>query len=178
MTLNLALAIPRVVVGLIMTAHGLQKLGWLGGHGIAGTSAFFSSLGFRPGRIWAWVVALSEVLGGLLMALGLFSPVGPMLVLASLAVGMVVVHWPNGFWNMSGGIEWPLALIAVAISSAIAGPGGLSLDAVLGIRLPVEADIALIILTALGVLAAFVSRLLPDVRIFGGRDRRSTPMQS
>jgi putative oxidoreductase len=178
MTLNLALAIPRVVIGLMMTAHGLQKLGWLGGHGIAGTSAFLSSLGFRPGRTWTWVLAASETVGGLLMALGLFSPVGPLLVLAGLAVGTIVVHWPKGFWNMNGGIEWPLALMAVALSSAISGPGSLSIDALLGIRLPMEADGALIILIALGVLAAFASRLMPELNIFGGRGRRSTPTQS
>src|SRR3977135_2778119 len=134
MTFDLALAIPRVVIGLIIAAHGLQKLaGWLGGHGISGTAGFLAQLCFRPARFWAWGLALAETIGGVLMALGLFSPVGPALVAAAMLTALLVVHRPNGFWNMNGGVEWPLTLIAVALSSAITGPGAYSLDNAFGI---------------------------------------------
>ena len=50
--MDLGLLLARLVLGLLMAAHGSQKLfGWFGGHGIAGTSGFFEALGFRPGRL-------------------------------------------------------------------------------------------------------------------------------
>jgi putative oxidoreductase len=179
MTLDLALAIPRVVVGILLTAHGLQKLsGWFGGHGISGTAGFLAQLGFRPSRPWAWALALSETIGGLLMALGLLSPVGALLILSAILVAAIVVHVPKGLWNANGGVEWPLTIIAVALSSAIAGPGAYSLDAALGIRLPAEFVGALIVLIALGVLAALGSRVTIDRDRLGWRSRRAAPGRS
>jgi putative oxidoreductase len=173
MTLELALAIPRVVIGLILAAHGLQKLaGWFGGPGIAGTTGFLAQLGFKPARFWAWGLALAETIGGLFMALGLLSPVGPALVAAAMTMALFVVHLPNGFWNANGGIEWPLALISVATSAIVAGPGAYSLDAALGIGLPVTASAAVVVLAALGVLIALASRLDLEPGRFGWRTRR------
>lgn len=160
MTLDLALAIPRVVIGLILAAHGLQKLvGWFGGPGIDGTTGFLSQLGFKPARFWASGLAVAETFGGLLMALGLFSPVGPALVAAAMVTALLVVHRPNGLWNANGGIEWPLTLIAVALSSAIGGPGAYSLDAALGTHVSAGVSLALVVLVVLGVLTALASRL-------------------
>lgn len=177
MTLDLALAIPRVVIGLILVAHGLQKLiGWFGGHGIAGTAGFLAELGFKPARFWAWGLAVAETFGGLLMALGLFSPVGPALVAAAMVTALLVVHRPNGFWNANGGVEWPLTLIAVALSSAITGPGAYSFDAALGISLPTDVSSPFVVLVALGVLFALASRLTPSKR-FASRPWRSTTLR-
>jgi putative oxidoreductase len=177
MTFDLALAIPRVVIGLILAAHGLQKLvGWFGGHGIAGTAGFLAQLGFKPARFWAWGLALAETFGGVLMAFGLFSPVGPALVTAAMVTALLVVHRPNGFWNTNGGVEWPLTLIAVALSSAITGPGAYSLDAALGIRLATDVSTALVAMVALGVLMALVSRSTAT-RTLGSRPWRSTPLR-
>jgi putative oxidoreductase len=70
--LNLGLLLIRVIFGLVMVAHGAQKLfGWFGGYGLAGTGGFFESLGFRPGRMFAAGAALSEFTGGWLFTLGL-----------------------------------------------------------------------------------------------------------
>ena len=70
--ISLGLLIARVVLGLGMAAHGAQKLlGWFGGYGLTGTGGYFESLGFRPGRTFAAANSLSEVTGGLLLALGL-----------------------------------------------------------------------------------------------------------
>jgi putative oxidoreductase len=177
MTFDLALAIPRVVIGLILAAHGLQKLvGWFGGHGISGTAGFLAQLGFKPARFWAWGLALAETFGGVLMALGLFSPVGPALVAAAMVTALLVVHRPNGFWNTNGGVEWPLTLIAVALSSAITGPGAYSLDAALGISFSTEVSAALVLMVALGVLIALVSRLTATRRL-ASRPWRSTPLR-
>jgi putative oxidoreductase len=124
----------RLVLGLLMAAHGAQKLfGWFGGHGLAGAGGFFESLGFRPGRLFASAAGISEFGGGLLVTLGLFGAVGPALVLSVMIVAAVSVHAPNGLFAMSNGIEVPLLYGVGALALALAGPGLFSLDALLGL---------------------------------------------
>lgn len=124
----------RLVFGLLMAAHGAQKLfGWFGGHGLSGTGGFFESLGFHPGRLFAAAASLGEVGGGILTALGLFGPVGPALMVSVMVVAALSVHWPNGLFAASNGIEIPLLYGAGAAALALTGPGALSLDALLGL---------------------------------------------
>jgi putative oxidoreductase len=81
MLFNLSLLLLRLVLGLIFLGHGAQKLfGFFGGHGRAGTSQFLTSLGFRPAKWWAVVVALGEFLGGLFLALGILTPLAALLI--------------------------------------------------------------------------------------------------
>src|SRR5215218_9519413 len=101
--MSLGLFIVRVVVGLLMAAHGSQKLfGWFGGHGLAGTGGFFEALGFRPGRLSAAAAGAAELTGGLLVAAGLFGPVGPAVVLSVMVVAAVSVHWHGVFAASNG----------------------------------------------------------------------------
>jgi putative oxidoreductase len=132
--MNEGLLLLRLVLGLLMAAHGSQKLfGWFGGHGLAAVSGMFESMGFRPGRLLATAAALSEFGGGLLIALGFLGPVGPAIVLAVMIVAAISVHWRNGLFAMSNGIEVPL-LYAVGVAAlALTGPGAYSLDALLGL---------------------------------------------
>ena len=59
MTVSIGLLLARVVVGLLMAAHGTQKLlGWFGGYGLQKTGDFFAQLGFRPGRAFAAAASL------------------------------------------------------------------------------------------------------------------------
>lgn len=107
--MDTGLLVARVVLGLLMAAHGAQKLlGWFGGYGLDGTAAFLEQLGFRPGRPFATAAALTEVLGGLLVAAGLFGPVGPALVLSVMIVAAISVHWQHGLFAIKNGIEVPL----------------------------------------------------------------------
>jgi putative oxidoreductase len=132
--MNEGLALSRVVLGLLMAAHGSQKIfGWFGGHGLAAVSGMFESLGFRPGRLFATTASLAEVGGGLLVALGLFGPIGPALMVSVMIVAAVSVHWQNGLFAMSNGIELPLLYAAGAATLALTGPGRYSLDAWLGL---------------------------------------------
>lgn len=133
-TLGSGLLLARLIVGLMMVGHSGQKLfGWLGGYGLAGTAGFFEQLGFRPGRLFVVTASLAEMLSGILIALGLFGPVGPALLLSVMIVAAVSVHWKNGLFAATNGIEVPLLYATTAVALGFIGYGAFSLDAVLGI---------------------------------------------
>jgi putative oxidoreductase len=134
--MDIGLLVLRLAVGLTMAAHGGQKLfGWFGGYGIAGTGGFLESLGFRPGKVHAGLAGTAELLGGLLIALGLLTPVGAALVIAVMVVAIGSVHLPKGFFVSDGGFEYNLMIVASSAALAFAGPGAYSLDAVDGLNL-------------------------------------------
>ena len=129
------LLLGRLVLGLLMAAHGTQKLfGWFGGHGLAGTGGFLESLGFRPGRAFATAAALAEVGGRLLVALGFLGPVGPALIISVMIVAALTVHWGHGLLSTSNGIEVPLLYASGGLALALTGHGAYSLDALLGLQ--------------------------------------------
>lgn len=133
--LDLGLLIARLIVGLLVAAHGAQKLfGWFGGYGLQATGDFFGKLGFQPGRLFATTAGLGELVSGLLIALGFLGPVGPAILLAVMIVAALSVHWQNGLFATSNGIELPLLYGTAAVRFALAGPGRYSLDEMFGIR--------------------------------------------
>ena len=146
------LLVARIVLGLLMTAHGSQKLfGWFGGHGLAATGGMFEHLGFRPGKMFATVAAATEFVSGILVVLGLLGPIGPALMISVMIVAAASVHLRNGLFATSNGIEVPLLYATGAAALALTGPGAYSLDAALGLGTlssPVVAGIAL----AVGIL--------------------------
>jgi putative oxidoreductase len=148
------LLVIRLALGLALAAHGSQKLfGWFGGYGLAGTGGFFEQLGFRPGKLFAAAAGTSEFAGGLLIALGLFGAVGPMLILATMLVAMLTVHLKNGFFVTNNGIEMPFVYAAGAVGLALAGYGAIALDATFGITATSQPAVVWSLL-ALGVLGA------------------------
>lgn len=123
-----------VVIGVLFFAHGAQKVfGWFGGYGIGGTAGFFESIGLRPGRLHAWASGLAETVGGLLLALGLLTPVGSAMAIAVMVTAIITVHGTKGFFNTDGGYEFNLTLIAASFALAGVGPGQWSLDNALNI---------------------------------------------
>jgi putative oxidoreductase len=148
----LGLLIVRLAVGLAFASHGAQKLfGWFGGKGIVAAGGLFDALGFRPGRVVATVAAVSELLAGVLLVTGLFGAVGPMLVLATMTVAVVGVHWRNGFFAANNGYELAFIYAAAAAAIGFAGYGAWSLDAILGITITSLPSIVLGLL-GLGIL--------------------------
>src|SRR5947207_1220861 len=123
----------RVVLGLIMAAHGAQKLfGWWNGPGLQGIHGWLTSMRFRGG--WAPVALLvaGEFGGGLLLAAGLFVPFAAFAIIAVMLVAIATTHWRNGFWNGAGGYEFNLLILLGAAALAATGGGR-------GARLPAGA---------------------------------------
>ena len=132
--MDTGLLVARVVFGVVMAAHGSQKLfGWFGGYGLAGTGGFFEQLGFRPGRTFAAIAGTTEVLSGLLLALGLLGPIGPAAMISVMLVAALTVHWTHGLFAQNNGVEVPLLYATVGIALAFTGYGAYSLDAALGL---------------------------------------------
>jgi putative oxidoreductase len=132
--MGIGLLVARLVIGLLMAAHGAQKMfGWFGGMGLGVTGEFFVQLGFRQGRAFAAMAALTEIVSGLLIALGLLGPIGPALMLSVMIVAAVTVHLRHGLFAMTNGIEVPLLYATAGVGFATTGFGRYSMDAMLGI---------------------------------------------
>jgi putative oxidoreductase len=156
----IGLLILRLGIGLILAAHGAQKLfGAWSGPGMAKWTESVQRLRIRPAQPWAWVAALSEFGGGLLLAVGLLSPLGSLAIIGAMLVAIATVHLANGFWNGKRGYEFNLSLVVGAAALAFTGPGNYSLDKALGIHLPepLSLIVGTIALVA-GVTATLLSR--------------------
>ena len=134
MTFHEGLLLARLVFGVVMAAHGAQKLfAWFGGYGIAGTGGFLESIGFRPGKLFAFAAGFGEFASGLLIALGFLGPIGPALMLSVMIVAAVSMHLKGGLFAQNNGIELPLLYSTAAVALALTGFGAYSFDAALGI---------------------------------------------
>jgi putative oxidoreductase len=127
------LLLLRLVIGLTMAGHGLQKLfGWFDGPGARGTEEMFRKLGFPAAAAVALVAGTAEAAGGLLLALGLLTPLAALCISVVMLNAIGSVHWKNGFWASKGGYEFNLALLAGSVAIVATGPGRLSLDRLIG----------------------------------------------
>ena len=151
----------RVAIGGTFFAHGTQKLlGWFGGHGLEATAGAFDSMGLKPGKRTALVAGASEAGGGTLLALGFLTPAASAALIGVMHQAIKTVHLDKGFFVTEGGYEYNLILGTTALALADMGPGPISLDEKLGLKLsgPVWA------LTALGAGLAgpkLLERLAP-----------------
>lgn len=130
--IDIGLLLIRLVIGLLFIGHGAQKLfGWFGGYGLKGTGDWMDSLGLKPGMTMALLAGLTELIGGILLVLGLLTPLAGLMIAATMVMAIVKVHGPNGLWSTQNGYEYNLILLVVAIGIALIGPGQYALDAFL-----------------------------------------------
>jgi putative oxidoreductase len=138
--MNTALLVLRIIPGLLLMGHRLQKLvppGYspplLHAAGHRRTGAGFESIGIRPAVGAAVLAGSAELVAGFLLAAGLLTPVGTVLVGAVMITAILKVHVSNGIWAAEGGFEFPLVLLSVGFVITALGPGSLSVGSWLGI---------------------------------------------
>lgn len=133
---DFGLLVLRLFLGLQMAAHGAQKLfGWFKGYGPVGTGGYLEGLGFPSGRTMAVLAGLCELGGGLLLALGLLTPLAAGAIAAVMITASFTQHQGKGFFVAEGGFELP-ALVAVAsLAIVFVGTGSFALDRVLRLDL-------------------------------------------
>ena len=120
----LALLALRLVLGIIMIAHGSQKafggmprfMGWL------------QSMGIPP--VLGYLTVAAEFGGGILLIVGLLTRLAALAVCIDMAVAIAKVHWKNGLMSSGGkvGYEFPLACGIIAFALIFLGAGPISLD--------------------------------------------------
>ncbi|QQQ75290.1 DoxX family protein [Saccharothrix sp. 6-C] len=124
---DIGLLVLRLALGGAFVAHGLQKVfGLFGGPGIDGFTRYLQSAGFREARILAWVTGVTELGGGALLVLGLFTPLAAAGVLGVMA-NVVALKYKGGFFAPNG-VELEVAYAAMAFAALFAGPGRAALD--------------------------------------------------
>ena len=129
-TLDYGLLLIRVVLGIIMVAHGAQKLFTFGHAGVTGAMA---QMGLPLPAVSAALIIAAEFGGGLLLIAGLLSRFAAAAIAFGMAVAMIQVHLPNGFFAPTG-YEFTLMLAAAGLGIVLTGPGRFSIDALIARR--------------------------------------------
>jgi len=119
----------RLALGAVFVAHGAQKvLGSFNGPGFSAFTSGNTPFSFmKPASAWLAAAALSELIGGTLVFLGLLTRVGAFLVSCVMLTAILGVHWPN-FFASNRGFEYPMTLLATALALLVAGGGAASVD--------------------------------------------------
>ncbi|MEV0766807.1 DoxX family protein [Nocardia salmonicida] len=157
-SVDAGLLVIRVAGGLTMAAHGYQK--FFSGGRIAGTARWFDSMGMRPGRWHALMAASTEVGVGLLLALGLLTPVAGAGFVALMLVAGYTVHRANGFFSVNSGWEYNFILAVIGAGIATTGPGRYSLDRLAGWDSTLSGPLGVAVAVAGGLLAGIVQLAL------------------
>ena len=124
-----AALVLRVPVGLILAAHGAQKLfGWFGGYGLEGTGQWLASIGLEPGYLMALLAGGAEFFGGLALVLGLLARPAAVVAAFTMLVAIFAVHIGNGLFMANNGYEYALTLFVVTVALAIQGAGRFAVD--------------------------------------------------
>lgn len=156
---NLALALARVWLGVMIFAHGWRHLGATrSGPGIAN---WFESLGLKPGAIHAWNVTLTELVIGVVLVLGFLTPLSYGGLASLMLVAAVTNHRKSGFFinAQPEGWEYVVTVAVVSVALGALGPGEWSLDHAFGLSFPFQPGTALLVsaLVAIGGTAAFLA---------------------
>jgi putative oxidoreductase len=129
---DLGLLLLRLGVGGVFLAHGIQHVfGLWGGVGIDGLTRALEGFGFTSPRILAWATALTELVGGAAVILGLFTPLAAAGLLA-LMINAVLLKSGNGFFIAgppgAGAVELEAVLGLAAAAIVLSGSGRFALD--------------------------------------------------
>lgn len=134
-SLDVALLITRVALGVILLAHGWQKLD---AYTLAGTAASFRDMGIPLPTLAAYAVTAVELIGGAALVVGVLAPLASVLNMVSLLGALVLVHVENGVFVENGGYELVLALLVSLAVVALLGAGRFSIDGLLGRRMAAQ----------------------------------------
>jgi putative oxidoreductase len=125
---DIGLLIIRLVLGGIMAAHGAQKVfGWFNGAGLDGFATFLTDQGYRQTDALSAAAGFAELVGGLLVVFGVFTPLAAAGLLAVM-INAIWLQWDSGLFLAAGGFEFELALAGMAAGLVFTGPGRVSLD--------------------------------------------------
>lgn len=128
-TSGIASTILRIPVGIILMAHGAQKLfGAFGGYGLEGTGQWMASIGLEPGYLMALLAGSAEFFGGLALVIGLLVRPASAVIAFTMLMAIFSVHISNGLFMASNGYEYALTLLVIAVSLVFSGAGSLSID--------------------------------------------------
>ncbi|MDG4664738.1 DoxX family protein [Mycobacterium sp. 236(2023)] len=152
-TQDLGLLLLRVAVGVLLIGHGLQKVfGLWGGPGLDGFRDQLTDVGFRNADILTYVAAGGQIAAGVLLVIGLFTPIAAAgalgyLVTATLAEAMTAHNDARLGSFLTDGHEYQLILLFAVAAIILVGPGRYGLDAGRGwARRPFVGSIAALIL--------------------------------
>ncbi|HEY5715951.1 MAG TPA: DoxX family protein, partial [Psychromonas sp.] len=129
--LTLSSFILRVPLGLILAAHGSQKLfAWFGGYGLEGTGQWMASIGFTPGYLMALLAGSAEFFGGIALILGLLTRPAAFITAFTMLMAMTF-HIGNGLFIANNGYEYALMLLIASLTLTLQGAGRFSVDQLL-----------------------------------------------
>lgn len=117
--------LARLSIGIVLIAHGYQKLF---DYGMSAAGQSFTEMGIPAPELAAWVAALIEFVGGILLLIGLFQPITGILVALNMLGAVFLVHISNGVFTDDGGFELPLVIAAGAALISAFGSGRFALD--------------------------------------------------
>ncbi|GAB17663.1 hypothetical protein GOEFS_036_01020 [Gordonia effusa NBRC 100432] len=117
---SLALFAARIILGFTFIMHGWQKLHT---NGISNVEKGFDAMGIPAPALAAQYATWVELIGGILLILGLLLPLVGILLAADMIGAMAYAHWDAGFWASDGGYELVLVLIAASLAVGFAKPG-------------------------------------------------------
>jgi putative oxidoreductase len=154
-SIDLAILLIRLSVGLTFAAHGAQKaFGWWGGPGMTGWRGAIDRMGFRPVGLFAAVSVLAELIGGHMLGAGFVTPAAAAVLVGLSVVIIFKVHWSRGFFTSKGGFEFPFVLAIGAVAIGVAGPGQVSFDHLIGLEPTATVRGVLLVIGALGGLVS------------------------
>jgi putative oxidoreductase len=125
----------QLFLGFIFVMHGSQKLfGAFGGSGVPGLATYLAKLGLEPSLPLAWVVTITEFVGGICIFFGVLTRFWAGGLVIDMTVAILKVHLALGFFWGHRGLEFPLTLGVLALMLLLAGPSFLSVDRAIGLE--------------------------------------------